>query len=221
MARRLWRRFGSEPYLINPHLISLNPKKGVKKMAKTKKRHYKRNAPKTRNVLAFNRPKRRHYRRHNPAMFGGGSVLGMNLKDVGFAGGGFLAVPFLEGLTHSFIPASISGTTIGKYGVKIGIVAGLTYAAKKFIGPEAGKYVGIGGAVFVLGNMVLEFAPMLFSGGFSGGMGRLLGAQTSMNPGRMFPRTMGSQPYLGRYTGPGQSRASIAVPARLDPGSRF
>ena len=32
---RLWQMFGKEPYLVNPHLLSINPKKG-KKMAKKK-----------------------------------------------------------------------------------------------------------------------------------------------------------------------------------------
>ncbi len=162
------------------------------------------------------RASRRTYRR-NPPMFGRGQVLGMNLKDVGFAGIGFLAPPMVEGFAKSFLPTALTDNKIGKYAVKIGIVAGLSYAASKFVSREAGKYIGIGGAVYVLANMVVEFVPALFSGGFSG----------YMNPGqayRTLPGAMRSQPYLGMYQGsPGSMRQNslLNVPSRLDPAGRL
>lgn len=74
---RLWKNFGGEPYLINPHLISLNPRKKRKKSSgkkrsksemarrrdskgrfvKTRKRRAKRNPPR--------RTRRRVYARSN------------------------------------------------------------------------------------------------------------------------------------------------------------
>jgi hypothetical protein len=252
MSEKLWRNFGGEPFLINPHIISLNPKKRkVTKMARRKKharrnksgQFVKTNAPRkhTRrrarhNVVALN-PRRRTYRRrartnayfnprrsyrrrarrNPPAMFGGGGkILGMSINDILFTGAGFIAPPAIEGLIKSFLPASLTTSTMGKYAVKGGIVAGLTILSGKMFGRETGKKVAIGGATYLLANALIDFMPQLFHG-FSG-----MGAY--MNPGKVYnAMPLRGQPALAAYpSSPGMAgNALIGVPDRLDPTKRF
>jgi hypothetical protein len=240
---KLWKMFGREPYLVNPHLLSINPKRG-RKMAKKKTHHRqppalraywaahraKHNPPRKhhhkKNPYFANSPKRHHRKhyRHNPPMFAGGAVMGINLKDAAFAGGGFLAPPFIEGFALPYLPTMLQ-TGIGRYALKIGIVLGLAYAGGKFISGEAGKMIGIGGGVYILANAVVDLAPTLFPG-FSGPRG-------FMNPGsttRMLPRgpaTMRAQPFLGGYKGYVSGYGSMNNPAtettveRMNPEARF
>jgi len=239
---RLWKMFGKEPYLVNPHLLSINPKRG-KKMAKKKThhrqpaalkaywaahragrknppRHHKRSYKK--NGYFMNSPKRHHLRgRHNPPMFAGGKIMGIGLMDAAYAGGGFLAPPFIEGFALPYLPTMLQ-TGIGRYALKAGIVIGLSLGASKFINAKAGEMVGIGGAVYILANAVVDLAPTLFPG-FSGPRG-------FMNPGsttRLLPRgpatTMRSQQFLGKYGMYG----SVTNPSlndtvsRMNPEERF
>lgn len=237
---RLWKMFGKEPYLVNPHLLSINPKRRAKKMAH-KKRHrgqpaalkaywakMRGNAPKRRklrrtyrrNPYFANSPKRRRHYRRNPPFLTAGGILGLSLQDFAFAGTGFIAPPMVEGFIVPYMPAMLQ-TGIGRYAMKAGVVAGLSYAANKFVSAEAGKMVAIGGAVYILANAVVDVMPSIFTG-FSGPRG-------FMNPGstnRLRPRgpaTMRSQPFLGRYG----AYASNANPAndltvdRLNADNRF
>lgn len=237
---RLWKMFGNEPYLINPHMIALNPKRG-RKMAKRKTSHRQPAALKAywaahrkhndpgrrtkkrarRNTYFANSPRKTHRRRHNPPAFlTGGKILGLSLQDAAYAGGGFLLPPTIEGFAMPYVPAMLQ-TGIGRYALKGGIVFGLSYAAGKFINAEAGKMVAIGGAVYILANAVVDFMPNLFAG-FSGPRGY-------MNPGatkRFLPRgpaTMKSQPFLGRYGsyGSSQNPSLNDTVERMNPEARF
>lgn len=186
----LWKRFGGEPFLVNPHLgvLGVNPKERKRKhMAKKwgrshmawvrsfqKKRHnprrktyharrnrkrsYRRN-PYPMAGLVINRRRRRHSGVHysrNPKLFGFELP---NLMDVVYGGVGFVGVPILESFANPYLPASITTNTIGKYGVKIGIVALETWLAKMVFGRRAATVVAIGGGSYVLISAVKEFAP--------------------------------------------------------------
>lgn len=242
---KLWKKFDGEPYLINPHLVMLNPRKRsnskrrlsamakmrnrlgqfvkrTRKAASNPKRHKKSYARAASNPVRkqkrtykrnayFGNPRpRRHYKR-NPGMFAGGSILGMSLKEIGFAGAGFIAPPAIEGLIKGMLPTALTSNAFGRYAVKGGIVAGVSLLGGKFLGREAGKYLAIGGVTYLVANIVVDFVPQLFSG-FSG----------YMNPGQSFaPRALRGQPGLGRYVGMGTAVSTANVPERLNPASRY
>lgn len=113
--------------------------------------------------------RRRHARRgrRNPAFLG---VEIPPLKQVLFAGAGFIAPPMVEGYVNKFLPVSITSTTIGRYAVKIASVIGLSFLAKKAIGASEARMVAIGGASYVLVSAVNEFLPQLTMSAYRGGM---------------------------------------------------
>ena len=186
----------------------------------------KRNPPKRkyhakkRNGYFMNAPKH-HKRRHNPVAFlTGGKLFGIGIQDALAAGGGFLAPPFIEGFALPYVP-TVMQTGIGRYALKIGIVAGLSYAGGRFVNADVGKMIAIGGAVYIMANAIVDVAPTLFPG-FSGPRG-------FMNPGsttRLLPRgpaTMRSQPFLGRYGmyGSVTNPSTNDTVERMNPESRF
>lgn len=168
------------------------------------------------NVYFGNAPKKHRRPRRNPPMFGGGRILGMNINDILYAGAGFIAPPALEGVVKGFLPATITANVIGKWAIKVGAVAGVSMIGGKFLGREAGKYLAIGGATYLLASAIVQYVPALFSG-FSG----------YMNPGRVLnpaPARAGmtGQPFIGRYLGAAGSSIALAnVPSRLDAASRL
>jgi hypothetical protein len=187
---RLWKVIDGEPFMVNPRLGilgALNPKKGKKSMAKRKsgrshmawvrsfrkgaKRRRKRNPfpvagfavnprrRRRRRVMA--RARRRRAFRRNPAVFG---LTLPPLQSVLYVGAGFVGVPLAEGFLSRVIPASLSGSAIGKYAVRVGAVIGLSMLAKMVLGREEAKFVGIGGGAYVLVSAVREFAPGMIPG---------------------------------------------------------
>lgn len=84
------------------------------------------------------------------------------VEKVMFAGIGFVAPPMVEGLVSNFIPASITSSTIGKYAVRIGIVAAIGYAISRFLGRDKGNMALIGGGVYIATTAAMEFAPSMF-----------------------------------------------------------
>ena len=111
--------------------------------------------------------RRRHYRR-NPSLMGIQipSVMPVLYTAAGYAGAVALehvltaTTTNADGTTTSpLIPTSITGSTIGKYAVRIGCVIAEAYLAKMTLGAEKAKMVGIGGGVYVLVSAVKEFAP--------------------------------------------------------------
>ena len=111
-------------------------------------------------AVSRRRTRRSSYRR-NPALLGFSIP---PLSKVLFAGVGFFAPPVLEGMISNFLPASISGTTLGKYATRILSVVGLTYAVRKFVGVEESNMVAIGGSVYVVSTALREFAPGIIPG---------------------------------------------------------
>ena len=170
-------------------------------------------------TYAHNAPRHRAARCNPPAILAGGKLFGVSLQDMGCAAGGFLVPPTLEGILVPYMPTMLQ-TGIGRYAVKAGVVLGLSYAGSKFINPEAGKMIGIGGIIYIMANAVIDFMPSLFAG-FSGPRGY-------MNPGkqyRMLPARagMGSQPFLGKYGkyGSNANPANDLVVERMNPDARF
>lgn len=181
---RLWKMFGGEPFMVNPHLGILglsNPrKKGSKSMTAAQRRmawvrSHKRNRSHRRKHkrnpfpvggLIVNR-KRRHKR--NPTRFArarrsAGAIsskfFGMPpLQTIGWTAGGLLGTPMIEKQLLTYLPVSITSNSIGKFAVKIISVLGLGYIAKKAVGTGAATALMIGGGAYVLTGAIKEFAP--------------------------------------------------------------
>jgi len=109
---------------------------------------------------------RRHRRRHrrNP-------ILGIKtppLQAVLYTGAGFAGAVALESVltsgTTPIIPVSITGTTLGKYAVRVGCVIAEAFLASKIFGGDKAKMVGIGGGVYVITSAISEFAPGVVPG---------------------------------------------------------
>lgn len=90
------------------------------------------------------------------------SIMGFQLPQISsvlYVGAGLLGTPAAEGFISGFLPASITGSTIGKYAVKLGTVLGLTFLVKALMGNEKAKLVGIGGGAYIFVSAFKDFAP--------------------------------------------------------------
>jgi hypothetical protein len=221
---KLWKRFSGEPYLVNPHIVSLslNPKKRGSTMAKkkvSKNRNYARPAKKrssaSKTVILMNKPKKngsvKRYKGNSPAMRGKIPFLNMSLMELLYAGGGFVAPPLIEGAISNVLPDALKTSKIGKYVTKGAIGLVLSMAVAKFINREAGKFVGIGAGTYLVANLIYDYAPDVF-GGFSG-----------MSPAPIQARTLSGHPMLGAYLGAylGDGMTQDDVPERLKIANRF
>lgn len=184
----LWKDFDGEPFLINPHLAILNPKKG-RKMARRKTRRTvargRKNAPRRRRrtyrknpftvpgaVMAVNPRRRKRGRKNSPRHHRKGyrrnpAVLGMklpSLQTIAYVGVGFVGTPILEGFVSSFLPTSFATSTLGKYVVRIGSALGLSWAGRQLIGREQGNMVAVGGGLYVVTSLIKDFAPGVIPG---------------------------------------------------------
>lgn len=138
----------------------------------------------------------RSYRR-NPAFMG---ISLPPMQSVLFAGVGLIAPPMLEGFITQFIPASITSSTFGKYGVRIAAVLGLSMLTKKVIGQSEGNMVAIGGGAYILTTAIKEFMPNLIPG---------MSGYTISNGG------------LGAYVPSSQNTfSSLGLPSASFPGSQ-
>jgi len=86
------------------------------------------------------------------------------LQSVLFVGAGFVAVPAFETFLNTWLPTSITSTTLGKYAVRIGLVLGITALGRALMGKDRAKLVAIGGGAYVLVSAVKEFAPGVIPG---------------------------------------------------------
>lgn len=95
-------------------------------------------------------------------------IMGISLPSIetmAYAGAGFIAPPFIEGFIAPYLPASITSNPVGKYGVKLGAVLGTTMLAGRFLGRKAARAVGMGGGVYILASLVMDYAPSLLAPG--------------------------------------------------------
>lgn len=189
---RLWKTIHGEPFMVNPVLgiLGTNParKKGRKTMAKRhgarhmawvrsfrknrshRRRRARRNPYAMAGPIAALNPRRRHrrarrnpvrhHRRRNPVRL-------FNLPPltaVVYAGAGFAGTAYLEGFASGFVPAEWTGSTLGRYAVKIGSAIGVTWLSKLVFGRQASYLVGIGSGVYVAVSAVKDFAPGVIPG---------------------------------------------------------
>lgn len=184
----LWNIYDGEPWLDNPFVL-LNrkrkrstKKKGSKVMAR--RRRGRKAAPRRRRVARRRRAAVRsnpvrHYRRRrvshraasprrrrgvrrfrrNPI-----SIAGFNLKDLLVGGGSVIIAPMIEKQLLPLLPSSLSGTTTGRWAVKLGSALGTFYLAKVALGRRAGEVVAIALGSSLIADVVQEFAPELTRG---------------------------------------------------------
>jgi len=151
--------------------------------------------------------RRRHYRRNPGLSLRGFGFDKPTLRAVGFTVLGVAGAPFIEGFANQFIPASITSNKFGNYAVKIASALGLSFAAKKVFGAEAGKMVFVGAGAMIAVSALRDFVPGVFGGALPSAAGT------------------GAQPMLGEYPqvpmrGMG-SYITDGIPDRLRPESRF
>ncbi len=194
--------------------VLANAPKRRKKAApkRRKKLHYAGRIAKNKYRYIQNPRRRRHAYRSNPI-----SVMGFQLpplKMVAYGAAGFMGTPMVEHFVNQYLPASITSSPLGRYGVKIGCVILLTFAAKKVLGPEPAKVIGVGGGTYVLVSALNEFVVPKVTG---------VGSYNRSTPlGSYNVRSMGLGSYgtsLARLgAGTSQSRTgggTAVVPMRL------
>lgn len=248
---RFWKNFNGEPYLINPHLISLNPRR--KTAGKTKRRisimSLRRNRkgqflPKSKAAVsnprrrrAYSAPKSRVYKRRSPrrnVYFGNPrrSYRKARRNPISLKGGKIFMGMSINDILYAgagFIaPPAVEGVVKGFLPVSI---------TGNAFGKWAIKAASVAGVSF-LGSKFLgrEAGKMLAIGGATYLLAAavvefiptLFSGFSGYAPGGKVvsqgPRpVLAGQPYLGRYIGAGGSGAmSLAnVPARVDPAARF
>jgi hypothetical protein len=165
-GKKMARKFGAR------HMAWVRSFK--RKGRKNRSHRHRRNAYPVAGLVANPRRRRRYHARRNPRRHrryrrnpGMTRLMGFslpNISNVIYAGVGYVGVPLAEGILGSMLPLSITGTSIGKYAVRIGSVIGLTWLTKAVMGKEQARYVGIGGGAYVLITAVREFAPGLIPG---------------------------------------------------------
>lgn len=162
---------------------------------------------------------RRHRARRNPALLGFTLPPVMDIAAVGI---GLVGTPMLANYVfNSFIAGTSMGTSKYAYiATEAASVAALAWGAKRFIGPNAGKLVLLGGGARVVLDLITMLAPTLL-------------------PSTAMPTNLSGQPFLGyyermhntralgRYYTPGaqqnsaQNKMIKGIPDRLDPSARF
>jgi hypothetical protein len=215
MAKRKSPRRGARGRFVKSNAAPRRRRRTARRsmvLANPRRRRASRRAAPRRNFYA-NPRRRRHARRNPPALFSGNKILGLSMKEMLYAGIGFVAPPAIEGFAKGFLPTSITSTKLGKYALKAGTVALLSIAGSKFINREAGKYIAIGGATYLLANVVVDFLPALF-----GGFGAYPSAGAVL-PRMAARRGLQGQPLMGMYQGIGTSPAKL--PERVNPNARF
>lgn len=111
-------------------------------------------------AYSYNPRRRRGHRRarRNPAVLG---VALPPMHMIAYGAGGFIAPPMIEGWANQFLPASLTGSVLGRYAVKIGAVLGLTYLVKTLLSAKEAFPVALGGSLYVVVSAVNEFVPQL------------------------------------------------------------
>ena len=151
------------------------------------RRKHRKSNPKRRHSYKMRNPRRKSYRR-NPAFLG---VALPPLTMIAWGAGGFIATPMLERTINSFMPASVTGSTLGRYAVKIGSALALTFLTKTVLGNKEAFPVAMGGSLYVVVSAVNEFAPQL-TGSTSTATSAYRSGQINAYRGGMIPTGIGS-----------------------------
>lgn len=217
MNGKLWDFYNGEPYLgakKNPVLEILNPR-GGKKVAKPKKGvmppallHYWQNKVGGGKTLAKNPPshkkskKRRH--RRNPFSMGGKlPFLPITFGQLAIGGGAVIAQPYAENWLLSFLPASMAGTTEGRWGVRLAVAVGIVWGAQQTMGRDAAMTAAISLGAVLVNDAAAEWsaprtaAPQIQTGvagmlpvGRRGMNGMLPVGRRGLNGGLVLPNTV-------------------------------
>lgn len=146
--RRARRNFPTAGLVFNP-----------RRRSKSKSKRFSVSVNRRRRSYAHNPKRRHHHHRRNPAILG---VALPPIQMIAWGAGGFIAPPMVEQwLNKNVLPASITGSTLGRYAVKIGSVLALTYLTKMVLSNKEAFPVALGGALYVVVSAVNEFAPQL------------------------------------------------------------
>lgn len=219
----LWNFFDDEPYLDNPRLQLVNPRKKKarrrKAAAKPKrkkpmaKRRRRRAAPRRRarrrsySMNAPRRRRRRSYRRNayvpNPVRRrrryrkNPVNVLGFKLSEIMYTGAGVIIQPMAERQLLNLLPASWGATTAGRWTAKVGSSVAVGWAAKKMFGGRIGELTMIVMGSNLLADAVDEFLPAL--PGMGAYMRPGMGAYARRNMGEANPGAIAG--HRGAFTG--------------------
>lgn len=137
-------------------------------MANRRRRRGGRSIPRVRLV---NRRHRRHHYRRNPVLagFNTSKLTPILFASVGYMGTHaieyFLTAPGVDAAgnpTAPLIPTTVTGSTLGKYAVRIGSAIAATYLAKMFMRAKE-QDVMIGAGTYVAVSIVKDFAPTSIS----------------------------------------------------------
>lgn len=144
-ARRTARKRRARQNWVSPGVVvAANPRR---------RRHHRRRH------YAINRRRRHHYR-HNPRFFGFDVP---PIKTVIFAGVGFAGPSLVQGFVTQMAPSIVqqvqSFGVPGKYILKVGLILGLTWATRRFVGSSEAHAVLVGGGLNVAMSLVHDFAP--------------------------------------------------------------
>jgi hypothetical protein len=194
MRKSLWKDFGGEPFLINPHLIIANPRKR-RSMASSKRRHHRRNprrhhrrnAPKMRarsnrprrNFMvpgfipnphrrrrhgALGNPRRRHRHHFNPRR--NPAVLGLELPpmETTLAAAAGFILP---AVLETYIMPMLPASMAGTVWGTWLVRGGIVIGAgmlARKFDRQIGNAVLIGGGVYLLTRAIAQFAPGMIPG---------------------------------------------------------
>jgi hypothetical protein len=155
-------------------------------------------------------PRRRSIRRYRSNPISLGKVFSMGtLKLAAFTGAGFLGTPLVSGFIRGYIP--ITDATTRKYvgyGVQAVSAYGLSIAAEKVVGKEAGRAVLAGGLAYVAVSVFQTLLPQLTG-------------QTVATSAYHSVSGAGAQPMLGRYSPGMGSGVTNRTADRLNPANRY
>jgi hypothetical protein len=171
------------------------------------------------------RTNKRHRYRHNPAESSAGIALPFGLrlpavKDIAFGALGLFVPGMITSRVMNYVPASMQGSTVVTWLVKIASVLVPGYLIKRFYDARAGYAFMIGGAASLFIDAIRTFVPSLstmiglgfqpllgyYPGGVAVGMG-----DYSVNQRKQMARAQNVQttPIL------------LGVPDRLNPAGRY
>lgn len=126
---------------------------------------------------------------------GGGQILGFPINQVVKAGVAVIAFPIVANQLRRVLPVSLQAGATGRWIVNIGGAVAVGWAAKRFLGQDAGRLTLICLGANLLADAVAEFFPAITTIG----MGFYPGGQAlAPSNGMGAFNTAGSRPSLGR-----------------------
>lgn len=129
------------------------PRRVVRRRRRATMRH---NPPRHYRRRRAVRRSRRSYRR-NPSL----NLAGLNIGELLKGAGAVILSPMLEKHLMPMLPATVSGTTYGRWAVKLGAALGVWYGAKAAFGRRSADVVAIALGSSIIADAIQEFMPTL------------------------------------------------------------